>query len=457
MSKLSELWNAILAEIEKDKEITALAFDLWIRTLEPLCIFTNRLILVAATEANRNLADKRYHLTIVKATNKVFPSLAEIEIITSDQIDAFKDYIDAPVSDDVLNLDNIEDGRSSSQFITRYNFDTFVVGKSNEFVAAAARAVADNPGSKYNPLFIYGGVGLGKTHLMHAIGNYLKRTKSKLKCLYVSSEKFTNELIEALMGNNRQDVMKLFRKKYRDVDVLMIDDIQFIAKTESTQEELFHTFNDLYFAGKQIVISSDRPPKEIAPLEERLRTRFEGGLIADIKPPDLETRMAILSSKALQEKQNISRQVLEIIALKCQTNIREMEGLLTKVLSYASLVNKSPNDLEVINIALKDYADDKKEIITIDSIVDAVVDYYKVDISSLVGKKKNKEIVEPRMVCMYLICEFLTVPLVAIGQYFGGRDHTTVIHARDKISTLLLTDTRTACAVKDVKDMIMRK
>lgn len=457
MSKLTELWNAILAEIEKDKEITALAFDLWIKSLEPLCIYSNRLVLVAATEANRNLADKRYHNTITRAIYKVFPSLLDIEIITNDQIESFRDYIDAPVSDDILNIDNLEDGRSSSTYITRYNFDTFVVGKSNEFVAAAARAVAENPGSKYNPLFIYGGVGLGKTHLMHAIGNYLRRTNSKLKTLYVSSEKFTNELIEALMGNNRQNVMKLFRKKYRDVDVLMIDDIQFIAKTESTQEEVFHTFNDLYFAGKQIVISSDRPPKEIASLEERLRTRFEGGLIADIRPPDLETRMAILASKALQEKQNISRQVLEIIALKCQTNIREMEGLLTKVLSYAALVNKSPNDLEVINIALKDFADDKKEIITIDSIVNAVVEYFRIDINSLIGKKKNKEIVEPRMICMYLICEFLTVPLVTIGQYFGGRDHTTVIHARDKISSLLTSDERIITFVRDIKDLIMRK
>ena len=293
---------------------------------------------------------------------------------------------------------------------------------------------------------------------MHAIGNRLHHMRPDLKCLYVSSEHFTNNLIEALRDSNQNDEMKRFRAKYRSVDVLMIDDIQFIAKTVSTQEEFFHTFNDLYNLQKQIVITSDRPPKEIKPLEERLRTRFEGGIIADVQPPDLETRIAILQKKAMQENFMASNDLLRTIAEKVQSNVREMEGLLSKVISYATLTGKNADDPVVLNEALKDFKDDKKEIINIDLIVGTVCDYFHVEKDALVGKKKNKEIVEPRQMCIYLITEMLTLPLTSVGQYFGNRDHTTIMHARDKVAGLIQdNDTRTVAVIKDIKDKILSR
>ena len=274
----------------------------------------------------------------------------------------------------------------------------------------------------------------------------------------ISCERFTNELIEALRGNKHTDEMKEFRKRYRSVDVLMIDDIQFIAKTVSTQEELFHTFNDLYYKDKQIIICSDRPPQEIAPLEERLRTRFQGGVVADISEPDLETRIAILKSEALAEKQNIDDEILKLIANKVTTNIREMKGVLTKIICYSQLICKNVNDMEVVNSALKDYNDDKTELVTIDKIVDCVCKYYpNVTKKDIIGKKKTKEIVEPRQMCVYLVTELLTLPLLSIGQYFGGRDHTTIMYTRDKMADLVANDPRYAAQAKDIKDMIFGK
>ena len=288
-----------------------------------------------------------------------------------------------------------------------------------------------------------------------AIGNHLMKSKPKFKTLYVSCEKFTNELIEAIRDTN--EAKKAFREKYRSCDVLMIDDIQFVSKTDATQEELFHTFNDLYSAEKQIIISSDRPPKEIQHLEDRLRTRFAWGMIADIKPPDLETRIAILQKKASEQNANVSNDILKVIANNVQTNIRDMEGLLTRVISYASLINHSVIDMDVVKEALKDYTDDQKEMISVDNIIDAVTEYFSIDKEALVGKKKNKEIVEPRQICIYLITEFLTLPLVKIGEVFGGRDHTTILHARNKIEEQCKTDGRISVYVKDLKDMLLKK
>ncbi len=281
------------------------------------------------------------------------------------------------------------------------------------------------------------------------------KSKPKFKTLYVSCEKFTNELIEAIRDTS--EAKKAFREKYRSCDVLMIDDIQFVSKTDATQEELFHTFNDLYSAEKQIIISSDRPPKEIQHLEDRLRTRFAWGMIADIKPPDLETRIAILQKKASEQNANVSNDILKVIANNVQTNIRDMEGLLTRVISYASLINHSVIDMDVVKEALKDYTDDQKEMISVDNIIDAVTEYFSIDKEALVGKKKNKEIVEPRQICIYLITEFLTLPLVKIGEVFGGRDHTTILHARNKIEEQCKTDGRISVYVKDLKDMLLKK
>ncbi len=424
-----------------------MGFDTLVETTVPVSITDGKLILCTNSEVSKSLVQKRFAQQIRLAMQMVLPMLDDVEFITVAQKDLYinKEEVLRPV------CHNFEE----TVFIKKYTFDNFVVGKSNEFVAAAARAVSEAPGKKFNPLFIYGGVGLGKTHLLHAIGNHLMKSKPKFKTLYVSCEKFTNELIEAIRDTS--EAKKAFREKYRSCDVLMIDDIQFVSKTDATQEELFHTFNDLYSAEKQIIISSDRPPKEIQHLEDRLRTRFAWGMIADIKPPDLETRIAILQKKASEQNANVSNDILKVIANNVQTNIRDMEGLLTRVISYASLINHSVIDMDVVKEALKDYTDDQKEMISVDNIIDAVTEYFSIDKEALVGKKKNKEIVEPRQICIYLITEFLTLPLVKIGEVFGGRDHTTILHARNKIEEQCKTDGRISVYVKDLKDMLLKK
>ncbi len=449
---ITDVWQNIISEVQVS--VSALVYDLWIKTLTPLCIVSEKLILLADSVANRNLTERRFHSVIAAAAKKQYPDIvSDIQIISPDEEEMFREF----VLEQNLELKERENNEQSA-FIPKYTFENFVIGKSNEFVTAACKAVADNPGKRYNPLFIYGGVGLGKTHLMHAIGNKIRSTSPELKCTYVSCEHFTNSLIEALRDSDKTDKMKRFRARYRNIDVLMIDDIQFIAKTVSTQEELFHTFNDLYFLDKQIIITSDRPPKEISPLEERLRTRFEGGLIADIQTPDLETRIAILQKKIKQEKYHVPDGVVNIIAEKVTTNVREMEGLLTKVISYASLTGRSADDPYVINEAFKDFSDDRREMITVDRIIECVCEFYKVTREDLVGKKKNKEIVEPRQVCIYLITELLPMPLTGIGQVFGGRDHTTIMHARDKIADQLrIPGSKLQPEVRDINDMLLNR
>jgi chromosomal replication initiator protein len=333
----------------------------------------------------------------------------------------------------------------------RYTFDNFVVGECNRLAVAAARAVAEDPGENYNPLFIYGGSGLGKTHIMHAIGNYIRKHNRYLKVLYVSSEKFLNEFVASIRTGSVD-----FREKYRSVDVLMIDDIQFIKGKDRTQEELFHTFNDLYQSKKQIILTSDRPPKEIPDIEDRLRTRFEWGLIADVQPPELETRIAILQKKADQEKYSVEDEVINFIAENCDTNIREMEGMLSKVCFYASLLGKEKTTMDEVKEALKDHVSTNKQSLTADRIIDCVCKYYNISKEDLVGKKKNKEIVEPRQMCVYLINEMLNIPLTAIGALFGGRDHTTIMHARDKINSQVKVNPHIKTLVNDIKSQLLK-
>jgi chromosomal replication initiator protein len=444
-----------------ETEIPTVTFDVWIKTLQPVGIADDKLVLMAPTISNKNLVANRYADAIREALSRVHSSLNDVDFISSEEKDDFLKKQSGGASPAVGAVAPPASPPAKTQvgapmLNPKYTFDTFVVGKSNQFVAAAAKAVAENPAAKFNPLFVYGGVGLGKTHLMHAIGNFLKSERPELKVMYVSCERFMNELIDAIRGGKERGLNQEFREKYRSLDVLMIDDIQFIANKTSTQEEFFHTFNDLYQNNRQIIISSDRPTKDITPLEERLRTRFEWGLTADIQPPDLETRIAIIQKKAAQEKYNVSNEVLSLIAEKVQSNIREMEGLLSRVVFYASLTGRAANDIDMANEALKDYLDDKKEAINADSIIEAVCAYYSVDKAGLVGKKKNKEIVDPRQICIYLITEFLSLPLTSIGQLFGGRDHTTIMHARDKISALIKEDSKTAVQIKDLKNMIFK-
>lgn len=453
---LKEFWKEALKIIETGTSFVT--YEVWISSLEPVDISENTLIMVSPTTMAVNVIKNNYLDLIRHAVNKVNSNISDVFIMSASEL---KEYLKTRVLPGAEAAAAAAPSSSSQQFEPplfnpKYTFDNFVVGKSNQLAHAAAKAVADNPGKSYNPLFIYGGSGLGKTHIMHAIGNQILKEKPHLKVNYLTSERFVNELVEAIRVGKEQST-KQFRNKYRSLDVLMVDDIQFMANKVSTQEEFFHTFNDLYQLGKQIVISSDRAPKFLSELEERLRSRFQWGLIVDIQPPELETRLAILKKKAENENYNVDEKVFHLIAERIDSNIREMEGMLSRITFYASLIGASKVTYDIAVEALKDFLDNKKEVLTIDKIIDAACSYYSISKTDMVGKKKNKEIVEPRQVCIYIITEMLNVPLAAIGSAFGGRDHTTVMHARDKIAELIKTDTNVATAVKDIKDMILRQ
>jgi chromosomal replication initiator protein len=328
----------------------------------------------------------------------------------------------------------------------KYVFETFVVGNSNRFAHAVSQAVAESPAEVYNPLFLYGGVGLGKTHLMHAIGHRILKNHPKLKVVYISSEKFTNELINSLRDGKPES----FRQKYRNIDVLLVDDIQFLSKKEHTQEEFFHTFNTLHEANKQIIISSDRPPREIQTLEDRLRSRFQMGLITDIQPPDLETRIAILRKKALLENFSVPNDVMVYIASRIDNNIRELEGALIRVMAYASLASQTI-DLNLATEALKDILPSGSlRQITMELIQEVVSSYFKIKIDDLLAKKRTRNVTYPRQIAMYLCRELTDTSLPRIGEMFGGRDHTTVIHAHDKITRERNEDTKLSNTIKEL-------
>ncbi len=332
----------------------------------------------------------------------------------------------------------------------KYTFDTFVIGSGNRFAHAASLAVAEAPAKAYNPLFIYGGVGLGKTHLMHAIGHYVLDHNPDAKVVYLSSEKFTNEFINSIRDNKAEN----FRSKYRNVDVLLIDDIQFLAGKEQTQEEFFHTFNTLHEESKQIIISSDRPPKEIPTLEDRLRSRFEWGLITDITPPDLETRIAILRKKAKAEGLEISNDVMLYIANQIDTNIRELEGALIRVVAYSSLTNQDI-DPSLAAEALKDIIPNTRpKVVTIQQIKELVGERYQIKLAEFAAKKRTKSIAFPRQIAMYLSRELTDFSLPKIGEEFGGRDHTTVIHAHEKISKMIDADQLLQRDIEDLKEKL---
>ena len=450
MQELQIMWERVLSKLEM--MTTAVSFDLWIRPLEVLEFKDyNTLILVASSTTAKNQLLKNHKIQLQNAINEVFNDNINFEILDQNEKD---EYIKTNTPAKNQKVEE-EGNKTNSNFNEKYTFDNFVVGKSNQFVYAAAKSVAENPGQKFNPLFIYGGVGLGKTHLLHAIGNYIKSAYPDKKIMYATCEKFTNDYIESLRANKDMANFE-FREKYRNLDVLMIDDIQFISNKTSTQEEFFHTFNDLYQRQKQIIIASDRPPKEIATLEERLRSRFTSGLIQDIQTPDFETRVAILRKKAQQEKYSIDDEVINFIAEKIDTNIREMEGILSKVFFFATLLGKKSATLEEAYEAMKENMDEIKEGLSPDMVIDTVCKYFNISKSDIVGKKKNKELVEPRMICIYLICELLDLPLVAIGKKFGDRDHTTIMHARDKITEQIKTNNKIKVYITDIKDLLTK-
>ena len=339
-------------------------------------------------------------------------------------------------------------------FNPRYTFDSFVVGSSNRFSHAAAMAVAESPSRTYNPLFIYGGSGLGKTHLMHAIGQAVLKNSPGKKVVYVSSEAFTNEFITRL----RENRLDAFKTRYRNTDILLIDDIQFLTEKDRIQEEFFHTFNALHDAGKQIVISSDRPPKEINPLEERLRSRFEWGLITDIQPPDWETRCAILQRKALSEHIKVDNEVISLIADNIKTNIRELEGALNKVIYSCIIHKRSYADMEFAKEALKEIlVPDAPPKLTINNVQKLVADYYQISIEDMKGKKKDRYIAFPRQIAMFLCRELVGATTPQIGRDFGGRDHTTVMYACEKIGTARKTDPQLDRSLNDIEKMLLHK
>lgn len=424
--EVREIWQDVMQIVKK--EVIPPLYDTWFKNAVPLDITETRFDIGFPNEFSINWVEKRYknlltntlkyitkkdlHVNFINLGEQTPPDKAEPTPLqtTTDEIHA------EPPLLPTLNK--------------KYTFSSFVIGNSNRFAHAASLAVAEAPAKAYNPLFIYGGVGLGKTHLMHAIGHRVLTTQPQVRVLYVSSEKFTNELINAI----KDDKTENFRNYYRNIDILLIDDIQFLAKKERTQEEFFHTFNALHEADKQIVISSDRPPKEIPSLEDRLRSRFEWGLIADIQPPDLETRIAILRKKADQEGLEIPNDVMVFIASRIDTNIRELEGALIRVVAYASLI-KAPIEISLATEALKNILPHgKKKQITLELIQQVVANYFKIRVDELTAKKRSRNVAYPRQIAMYLCREMTDLSLPRIGELFGGRDHTTVIHAHDKIN-----------------------
>jgi chromosomal replication initiator protein len=450
MKELQEMWKQVLNKVEI--MVSAVSFELWIEPLEILDFQNSqKLILAANTAYAKKQLLKRHSDQLKEAIKEIFGEEITFDVLDPEEKKAYLKK-NTPDSNPAITKTEQEE---KNAFNPKYTFDNFVVGKSNQFVYAAAHSVAENPGKRFNPLFIYGGVGLGKTHLLHSIGNYIQKETPNLKIKYVTCEKFTNDYIEAI-SPGKNNLVTAFRERYRSVDVLMIDDIQFISNKPSTQEEFFHTFNDLYQNNKQIIISSDRPPKEIQ-LEDRLRSRFASGLIQDVQSPDFETRVAILRKKAQLERYSIDDEVINFIAEKVDTNIREMEALLSKVSFFATLLGKKSATLDEAKEAFKEDLDEKREDLTPENIIEAVCKYFGVTKADLVGKKKSKEIVEPRMIGIYLINEMLDLPLVVIGQHFGGRDHTTIIHARDKITEAVKENGKVKSLVNAVKDLINTK
>ncbi|MDV9745055.1 chromosomal replication initiator protein DnaA, partial [Clostridioides difficile] len=386
----------------------------------PLKIHLNDLILLAPSDFNKDILENRYLHLIEDAISQLSLKKYNIKFVLSE-----KEVADLNSDSTDLNYRVLYPNLNP-----KYTFDTFVIGNSNRFAHAACVAVAESPAKAYNPLFLYGGVGLGKTHLMHAIGHHIVSQKKDSKVVYVSSEKFTNELINSIKDDKNEE----FRNKYRNVDVLLIDDIQFIAGKERTQEEFFHTFNTLHEANKQIIISSDRPPKDIPTLEDRLRSRFEMGLITDIQAPDFETRIAILRKKAQLERIDVPNEVMSYIAKNIKSNIRELEGALTRVVAYSSLSNRVIS-FDLATEALKDIiTTSKNEEINVLRIKEKVSSVFNLKMEDFNSKKRTRSIAYPRQIAMYLTRELTDLSLPKIGEEFGGRDHTTVIHAHDKVS-----------------------
>jgi len=439
---LKENWAKVLEFLKE--EVTEISFKTWLEPISPLYIEDSKLYIEVPSDFHRNNIMSRFNELLKNTVKYVENSEYELVYLIPDEANKQKEK----VLPGIKNLDQSPTGLNP-----RYIFENFVVGNSNRFAHAASLAVAEAPAKAYNPLFLYGGVGLGKTHLMHAVGHFILQQNPNQKILYITSEKFTNDFINAIK-NQGTEGNKAFRNRYRNVDVLLVDDIQFIAGKEGTQEEFFHTFNALYEANKQIIISSDKPPKDIEPLEERLRSRFEWGLTADIQAPDYETRIAILRKRAQLDRIIVPDEINAFIAERIDTNIRELEGALNKVLALSHLTNQ-PISLDLAGQALKDIAQVKTKSITIDLIQEVVAKYFNVKVDDLKAAKRSADISHPRQIAMYLCREVGNLSLPKIGYDFGKRDHTTVIHACNKISKDINENTELKNTIEELKKLIL--
>ena len=435
MNTVIEKWDEILNIVKTEHDLSEVSFNTWLKPLKVYEVNGNVVtIIVPSEQVGLSYITKKYKLPLQVTISEVAGmDNCDVRFILPEDVPAKKTVSSG-------NSHTAQDIRCEEAHLNpKYTFDTFIVGSNNKFAQAAALAVAESPGEAYNPLFIYGGAGLGKTHLMNSIAHFIIEHNEKSKVLYVTSEEFTNELIETIRNGNNSAMTK-FREKYRNIDVLLVDDIQFIIGKESTQEEFFHTFNSLHSAKKQIIISSDKPPKDMEILEERFRSRFEWGLIADITLPDYETRMAILHKKEEMDGYNINEEVIKYIANNIKSNIRELEGAFNKVMASAKLEQKDVT-LELAEQALKDIiSPDEKRVITPEYIISIVAEHYNVTTADLCGNKRSSKIVIPRQVAMYLCRELTSTPLKSIGKSLGNRDHTTIMHGIEKMEKEIITD-----------------
>lgn len=452
-------WTSILNTLKEEHELTDISFNTWIKpmkvhTVEDSIIY----IIIADDNISLEFYTKKYYLPLRVVIQEIIgDETLDIKFINSHLLSQIpsSSIVSSNTLDEVsvTPINSNLDKRIEAHLNPNYTFDNFVVGGNNNLAHAYSLAVAESPATMYNPLFIYGGVGLGKTHLMHSIGNFVldRNPNSKIRC--ITSEDFTNEVINAIRSENQSSIME-FRDKYRNLDLLLIDDIQFVIGKERSQEEFFHTFNTLIESNKQVVISSDKPPKQMTTLDARFRTRFEMGLTVDISSPDYETRMAIIKKKAELEGYNISDDIFEYIADNIKSNIRELEGALIKVVAF-SRVSKTPVDIDVAKEVLKDIiSPEDNKVVTPDLIINVVADHFDITISDLSSKKKSQDIVFPRQIAMYLCRQLTDISLQDLGQILGKRDHSTVMHAVDKIDKEISSNESTRSVVEVIKKKI---
>ena len=437
MNILADNWDDILKIVKEDYDLSEMSIKTWLKPLEVYKIEGNIVtIIVPLEQIGLNYITKKYTLPLQVTIGEYLGiDDCEIRFILPEDVPSAPEIPEAKEQP----LPNLSEKARAAHLDPRYTFNTFIVGNNNKLAQAAALAVAESPGKVYNPLFIYGGAGLGKTHLMHSIAHFIIENDPSSKVLYVTSEEFTNELIKAIR-NGGNHAMANFREKYRNIDVLLVDDIQFIIGKDSTQEEFFHTFNSLHSANKAIIMSSDKPPKDMDVLEERFRSRFEWGLIADITPPDYETRMAILHKKEEEDGFNINENIIKYIAENINSNIRELEGALNKVLAFSRI-----NNCEITEDFAKDVLKDiispeADKVIDPNYIISVVAEHFNLNVNDIVGKQRSSKCVVPRQICMYLCRELTQTPLKNIGEYLGGRDHTTVMHGINKIENEIGND-----------------